>query len=150
MLSKDGTEKLGSEKLRKLGDLGIEKGMYFLNASAVELPDTARLRECACILSRRTERWSSTRWNVLGSARHGEGSRTVDSSCEVSSWALRVGVSTWLLWLGIELTIGRGGLCSIVPSVDCCHASKKAPSSVASNAAAFSAAGVLGDVNRVC
>jgi hypothetical protein len=46
--------------------------------------------------------------------------------------------------------MGRGRLCSIGPSVGCCHASKRAPSSVASNAAAFSAAGVLGDVNRVC
>jgi hypothetical protein len=124
--------------------------MYFRNASAAELPDVARLRDCACMLSRRTARWSSTRWNVLGSARHGEGSRAGGSCGEVSPRALCVGVSISLLWLGIEPGIGRGGLCSLGPSVGCCQASKRAPSSVASKAAAFSAAGVLGDVNRVC
>ena len=138
------------------------KFIYLRTASPIELPEDARLRPlCRCWRS--IARWSPcfSFWNVFGPARHGEGRRVGGSDCCLRSaflavWAgagLRSGFSVC-----VDITVGDSGVhagdAGIFRSGDAsaasCQPSKKAPSSVASRAAAFSAAGVFGEVRRVC
>jgi hypothetical protein len=138
-------------------DVGRLKGKYLRMVSPMEPLEDARRRPI-CRWSRSMARWSPafSLWNVFGPARQGEGSRARGS--DRRSWSSLLDVC-----VGFGLTpafcisllgsirdvvlFGSGGGGASVAS---CQPSKKAPSSVSSRAAAFSAAGVFGDVRRVC
>lgn len=129
--------------------------MYLRTVSPIELPEEARRRPLLRFW-RSMERWSLTRsWNVFAPARHGEGRRVRESASRVCSWRSCACCCERVTLFSPAPSLSDDGMRGVdglrpVTSIPSSKPSKRAPPSVSSNAAAFSAAGVLGDLRCVC